>query len=430
LQLRYTSETGRLFPLVYDPGGQLRGVTMRVQGNLERSLQLQIAQDQATPGSLPGPLPPGTWEVWLDAAGLVPATPYQLQLHGDRSERPLAQEVPFPEPVLKAEPGWYRGELHTHTLHSDGNSSVAELVSAAQHFGLDFLVLTDHFTTSGWRELAQWARQGPVALIRGMELTSHRGHANLIGIERPVDIRVDDPARPLSATVEETHRAGGLFSVNHPFSNVLGWQRHDLDWAQADLMEIYHHLEFQHNVLQWGLWDQLLGQGYRVVGVGATDSHQAFWGRHRLGQVFTYVAAPELSAPGILSGLRSGRVFVSLGPTLEFQAASGGKTAQMWESLPLGGRVELRAQLRGLDRPATLFVLKNGLYLAHRDFPPGDHVWEGSDLCAQPSYYRIELHAQPYQAPSPHQRFRSWDSFMAASNPVLVGAHFKSGRWK
>lgn len=239
-----------------------------------------------------------------------------------------------------------------------------------------------------------------------------------------------DPARSLGDAIRDTHDAGGLFSVNHAYSNTLGWQRHDTDWAAVDLLEIYHHLENQHNTLQLALWDSLLNQGYRIVGIGATDSHNAFSGRHRLGQAFTSVYCDNLSERGVIEGLRRGRMVATLGPEIGFDAEQGGARLEMWETAALGQKVTFYAQTAGLDRPATLFVIKNGLYYSHVDINQGHSSWSFDDTPEAPAYYRLEWHAVPHFLGSPQQRYRAWDTFVAASNPILAGASFQGGRWK
>ena len=74
-------------------------------------------------------------------------------------------------------PGWYRGDLHSHSNHSDaGQRTVAELVEAARGAGLDFVFLTDHNTISGLPEMD--ASTTPELLAAGgIELTTFWGHA-------------------------------------------------------------------------------------------------------------------------------------------------------------------------------------------------------------------------------------------------------------
>ena len=44
--------------------------------------------------------------------------------------------------------GWLTGALHTHTLHSDGTVTPAELLRMAARAGFDFVAITDHNNTT------------------------------------------------------------------------------------------------------------------------------------------------------------------------------------------------------------------------------------------------------------------------------------------
>ena len=80
--------------------------------------------------------------------------------------------------------GWYRGDLHTHTVHSDGRRRIDEMAEAATSAGLDFIVSTDHNTT--FRESRAWAsssrrprghrqvRRSPPATATGWRLGSRQ----------------------------------------------------------------------------------------------------------------------------------------------------------------------------------------------------------------------------------------------------------------
>ena len=73
-----------------------------------------------------------------------------------RPEPPPAPPPPLPPGErrppgqLPARPGrrWLAGDLHTHTVHSDGAQTVAELSRFAAGLGLDFVAVTDHNTVS------------------------------------------------------------------------------------------------------------------------------------------------------------------------------------------------------------------------------------------------------------------------------------------
>ena len=52
---------------------------------------------------------------------------------------PLQETTPSPKPAL-----WYKGNTHTHTLNSDGDSTPDDVVRWYREHGYQFLVLTDH----------------------------------------------------------------------------------------------------------------------------------------------------------------------------------------------------------------------------------------------------------------------------------------------
>jgi len=61
-------------------------------------------------------------------------------------------------------------DLHTHTNNSDGTDSPHALVNKALSEGITVLGVTDHDTTSGWKE-AITARRANLALVLGAEIS-------------------------------------------------------------------------------------------------------------------------------------------------------------------------------------------------------------------------------------------------------------------
>ncbi|OIH96824.1 MULTISPECIES: PHP domain-containing protein [unclassified Curtobacterium] len=66
-------------------------------------------------------------------------------------------------------------DLHAHSSVSDGTERPAELVRAAAAAGLDAVALTDHDTTAGWDDAASAARELPLTLVPGLELSTRVG---------------------------------------------------------------------------------------------------------------------------------------------------------------------------------------------------------------------------------------------------------------
>lgn len=419
-----TRHDGQLFLVLFDPHG-FRGMRMNPSVVGDVMLELWLETNDASEGALPGRLEKGAWRVMVDVNDVRVPLFYRLEVRVDYGDPPAPVQTPYPDDhVVCNVAGWYRGELHAHSTESDGKVPVAQIVQAAHDVGLDFFSLTDHFTVSQWRKLASLVN-GRMALLRSCELTSHHGHANLQGIREWVDIYVDRPAWSMNDAADATHAQGGLFCVNHAYSGDLGWRAHEFDWAKCDLYEVYHNLEGANNNWQIPLWDRLLVQGYRIVGVAGIDTHDPANPTHALGQLVTWVYADELSERGILEGLRRGQVYLSRGPELRFTATNAaGESAAMWETLATQGEpVTLTVAVRAQE-PLRLFVLRDGLLVDTWTLDrPGD-AWQEVTLSVHPRqacYYRVELHTIPEATgPYAYVRQRDYLSFRAASNPIRV----------
>src|SRR5262245_250528 len=132
----------------------------------------------ATPGYLAGPIDPGRWAMVLGPVVLNPmGMDWQAQITLTRGVQPsLRPAADYRRAVRRVgQPGWYRGDLHTHTVHADGRRRIAEMVEAATSAGLDFVVSTDHNTSSANRAWAA-AASDRLEVIAGEEVTTRHGH--------------------------------------------------------------------------------------------------------------------------------------------------------------------------------------------------------------------------------------------------------------
>jgi hypothetical protein len=412
----YKNGSSQLYPSLFSPKGY-RGTRMKPGAMGEVTLELSLSEHTASPGALRGEITPGTWQIQIDVQWIDEDMPYTIRV--ESSDVELSSKTFQPSANNGRDgAGYYKGELHAHTFHSDGSSSVSETIAAAKKYGLDYFSLTDHFTSAGWEELESLASED-LAVIKGMELTGHWGHGNLQGLTQWVNTFIDDGKRTINDVIDETHAQGGLFSVNHVFSLNLGWRYHDLDWNKVDLFEIYHHLTDSNNIAQLGLWDGLLQRGLRTVGVGAIDSHDPHSGRHRLGQVCSYVYADALEPRALIRGLKTGNAYVSFGPELSFTASSHHDTAKMGEDVAVDGNVHLHIRLENLHRPAHLLVMKNGLHYTNVPVPAGQPFeLELTDTKPGRGYYRLELYATPREGS--FEAVREWDKTLLLSNPIFT----------
>jgi 3',5'-nucleoside bisphosphate phosphatase len=65
------------------------------------------------------------------------------------------------------------GDFHTHSTHSDGKLTPAQLADMAHQHGVRVMALTDHDTTAGLNDMAQALSRYPeISLIPGVELST------------------------------------------------------------------------------------------------------------------------------------------------------------------------------------------------------------------------------------------------------------------
>jgi len=219
-------------------------------------------------------------------------------------DRPARRDLP-----AAAGRRWLAGDLHAHTVHSDGAMTVPELACFAISRGLDFIAVTDHNTVSHHAELPSAARRYGITLLPGQEVTTAYGHAGVLGDTGWIDFR-RDPDDWLAAT----ERGGGLMSVNHPIAGPASWLRQMS--RRPPLVEVWHwswlDLSWTTPLAWWQAWDP------GAIPVGGSD-----WHRHGSdappGTPTTWVESAGAEPDAILDGLRAGRVAVSAerdGPVL------------------------------------------------------------------------------------------------------------------
>jgi hypothetical protein len=298
----------------------------------ERS-EFTITTASATPGYWPGPLPPGNWHVQLGLYKVAPGG-VDVELTVDTGSEPQPPPAPLPSPrrePVRSGPSWYRGDLHTHTVHSDGKLTVAELVQAAREAGLDFIAITDHNNTA---HQADGVRDPALLTIVGEEVTTPGGHASVWGLG-PRDF-VDFRALPGDGQIEAIAKSvvarGALLSINHPFADCAqcSWD-HPVPEGVSGI-EIWNKWDGPQEAAIT-LWDRLLKSGRRLTGIGSSDFHRL---PQPLGRGSVRVWAPELSTPAVLQAIRKGRVVVmgdGSTPPPVVTLRAGDKTAALGDTL-------------------------------------------------------------------------------------------------
>lgn len=241
---------------------------------------------------------------------------------------PAAGQQAAASPALR----WYKGNTHTHTLNSDGDSSPDEVVRWYREHRYHFLVLTDHnFLTSVDGLNALHGADEQFLVIKGEEVTDRFGdkpiHVNGIDPEHLVEPQGGNSVvETIQRNVDAIRAARGVPHINHP----------NFRWAiTADelkqvrnnkLFEIYNGHPQVNNLGGGGIpgleevWDAILSAGVLVYGIAVDDAHhfKRPWDRDaaRPGQGWVMVRAERLSAPVILAAMERGDFYASTGVEL------------------------------------------------------------------------------------------------------------------
>jgi PHP domain len=289
-------------------------------GGARRSFVITAAQ--ATPGYLAGALEPGTWQVMIGLHRLpINGIEYNVTAEVAGPGGGLApQPRPDPLPPLPDRPPrrdlpatagrrWLAGDLHTHTVHSDGSMTVPELARFAVGQGLDFIAITDHNTISHHAELPAAAAAHQITLLPGQEVTTAEGHAGALGNVGWIDFR-----EPPDSWLEATERRGGLLSINHPIGGHVSWTSPMV--RRPPLLEVWHwswlDLRWTNSLAWWLAWDP------DAIPVGGSDWHRP-GADAPPGSPTTWVEAEAADPGALLAALRSGRTAISAtrdGPVL------------------------------------------------------------------------------------------------------------------
>lgn len=364
-------------------------------GGNKRSFTLSASD--ATPSYLSGPLTPGRWQLLLGVPNIR---------NGQTSE--FTAEVYFHRTELaplRSEAGWYRGDLHMHSAHSDGNCASKSgdkrvpcplflTLDAAADRGLDFIVFTDHNTISHVKELtALQPYFDKLLLIPGMEMTTFQGHANAFNLREPVDFRVGSTAVPdWNKLLREAKSKGALVSINHPRVPTgeacmgCGWSPNPaVDWSLVQAIEVVNGHDAETEVSGIPFWQEQLQKGHRLTAIGGSDTHDVTSKNvspppGRIGVPTTVVYAKELSIDAIMDGIRAGNVFLDTAGSrdrkLELSATYKQSAVVMGGqlSVPAKQSVTFTTRIEQMSG-GTVEIIRDGKTTRRTAIPAAKHTW-------------------------------------------------------
>lgn len=260
---------------------------------------------------------------------------------------------------------WFKGNTHTHTTMSDGDSAPEEVARWYKEKGYRFLVLSDHNIFTDPKTLSNLV-DSSFLLIPGEELTSSFRkkpvHVNGLNIPHVLAPQTDTTLLgTIQKNVDEVRTVKGAPHINHP---NFGWaidQFTLLKVKNNNLLEIFNGHPLVHNVGGGGtpgleeVWDFLLTSGMRIYGIAVDDAHH-FKGefgptRSNPGKGWVVVRARSLNAQEIIDNLEAGLFYASTGVDLE-------------DVIVEPDRIEVRIRQRSNFKYRTEFIGAGGKVLS------------------------------------------------------------------
>ncbi len=412
---------------VFDPSGKGLGDAAGFRGwsgGARRSFR--ITHRWATPGYLAGPLTPGRWNVILGPFLITPpGTPWHVRVTMEYGApvQPAFRASHAPIAVPGTGPGWYRGDLHLHSIYSDGRWTPSELVAQAQANGLDFMGTSEHNTNAATRIFGRHVPDG-FLVVSGEEVTTRNGHWLSTGTTPGtwIDWRYRAADHKLGRFTGLTRELGGVAIAAHPFVPVPGteWD-FDPTYAQMDAFEVWNGPWSIWNERAVEAWQQQLVGGHYTPAVGNSDSHHE-------GQVVglpqTVYRADTLSSAAIVAAVKGGHCWIaeSSAVGLTFEAHDTGdptNTGGVGDTVVVGSGQQLACHLEATGVPGTLGQLigSSGVLAAGFADNGGSLVLDAT-VDASEAFVRAEVR-RPAGAVADPMTYQSGAPMVALTNPVF-----------
>lgn len=294
---------------------------------------------------------------------------------------------------------FHKGNLHTHSLVSDGDSHPLDVYGWYRDRGYQFVALTDHNHRVEPKVYAHLERPG-FKILAGEEVTmtgaGKQVHVNAICSKKQIGGgKFDTQVEALHWAIGKIRDQGAIALINHP----------NFDWAldddmvfagrDAPLLEVYSGHPYvwstgdQARTSHELLWGRLLDRGARFAGAAVDDTHHITTNPSprkaaRPGQGWVSVYAQpgaDVDREATCNALREGRFYASSGAGLDRLRVVEG-TVTVWPSDPhaevtfVGRGNEILAAVRpGLE--GASYTLRGGetLVRVRVDEDDGDQAW-------------------------------------------------------
>jgi hypothetical protein len=326
-------------------------------------------------------------------------------------------------------PRWFKGNTHTHTLNSDGDSTPDDVVRWYREHGYHFVVLTDHnFLTAVDTLNALHGADQQFLVMKGEEVTDRFGdkplHINGLGVANRIAPQGGTSVLDVvQRNVDAIRKEEGVPHINHP---NFGWAISAAELGQVRNTRIFEVFSGHPGVNNLGgggvpgleeVWDTILSGGTLLYGIAVDDAHyfKQPWNVDlpAPGRGWVVVRASRLEASSILDALERGDFYASTGVELTNYEAS--RT-----------RVSVAVKATSFSKYRVQFIGKEGRVLAEVTEPNAEYVIRGNE-----GYVRAKVlesngrvaWLQPVMIP---RESPAGGSFLFATAAAMLGAW----RWR
>jgi hypothetical protein len=236
-----------------------------------------------------------------------------------------ASAVPCFDPDKK---NWYKGQIHCHTLNSDGEVSPGQCVALYKAAGYDFLAISDHAETPpGYDRFVTRTEiyNNPNFMTFPNSEVSFASHMNALNTS--ADTIRYSPIGSLQDIIDLVLSTGAsICQINHPYYSYLA-PASILNTHGALLMEVLQQWDATHSYWRQNpdgsnmdgmiedarVWDSVLTAGRQIFGTGSDDAHH-YPAEINWGWIEVYATSLELN--DILTAVKNGDFYASNGPEI------------------------------------------------------------------------------------------------------------------
>jgi len=198
---------------------------------------------------------------------------------------------------------WYKGNLHTHTINSDGEKSPEETLGIYRREGYDFLCITDH------NRITEAEEPDSMLFLRGSE---KNGIMHIVGLDLKEEF--DAEGLPDQQIIDRMNEQNAVVILAHPYWSGIT-SRTLLQLNGYSGIEIFNTV--CHRLLGKGYstvhFDEALQAGKKILGFASDDSHCV----GDIGKGFIMAKAASCAKKDILSSIRKGCFYSSTGVTVK-----------------------------------------------------------------------------------------------------------------